>query len=61
MIVVGGGVMDKQHQLLPRINNKVKDILEHNRLKEMIPEIRVASLGSDAGLYGAIGRTITEM
>lgn len=61
LIVVGGGVMDKQQQLLPRINEKVKAILEQNRLQEMLPEIRVANLGSDAGLYGAIGRTITEM
>lgn len=61
LIVIGGGVMDRQQQLLPRINDKVKVMLEQNRLLELLPEIRVASLGSDAGLYGAIGRTITEM
>ncbi len=61
LIVVGGGIMGKQQQLLPRINDKVTSILEQNSLQEMLPEIRIANLGSDAGLYGAIGRTITEM
>ncbi len=53
IIVIGGGICNEGQLLLDLLNDAVENGNVYKRADGVVPEIRIATLGNDAGIVGA--------